>query len=363
VKGRNSGCGAIGDGNIKEQRLMVKTAVVILNWNGIRYLKMFLAQVIENTASDETVIYVADNGSTDGSADWIASSHRDVRLIRLEKNYGFAGGYNLALKQIDARYYVLLNSDIEVTGGWLQPLVSHMDGNPDVASCQPKVLSYKRKDHFEYAGAAGGFIDRLGYPLCRGRILYEVEKDTGQYDSQADVFWSTGACMIVRSDAWEKCGGFDADFFAHMEEIDLCWRFHRSGYRVSYVPQSVIYHFGGGALPYNSPFKTYLNFRNSLFLLYKNLPDEKMARTLLVRKMLDGVAALFFLVKGQFRSSWSVLKAHIDYYRNSDKLREKRKAVRMLGTNESSGMLLNKSVVFEFYIRKHRTFRSLKANF
>lgn len=342
---------------------MVKTAVVILNWNGIRYLKMFLAQVIENTASDETAIYVADNGSTDGSPDWIASSHRDVRLIRLDKNYGFAGGYNLALKQIDARYYVLLNSDIEVTGGWLQPLVRHMDSNPDVASCQPKVLSYKRKDHFEYAGAAGGFIDRLGYPLCRGRILYEVEKDTGQYDSQADVFWSTGACMIVRSDAWAKCGGFDADFFAHMEEIDLCWRFHRLGYRVSYLPQSVIYHVGGGALPYNSPFKTFLNFRNSLFLLYKNLPDEKLSQTLLVRKMLDAVAALFFLFKGQFRSAWSVFKAHIDYYRNSGKLKEKRKAVRMLGTNESSGLLLNKSVVFEFYIRKHRTFRSLKANF
>jgi len=287
----------------------------------------------------------------------------DDRLILLCKNYGFVGGYNLALNQSDARYYGLLNSVIEVTGGWLQPLVRHMDSNPDVASCQPKVLSYQRKDHFEYAGAAGGFIDKLGYPLCRGRILYEVEKDTGQYDSQADVFWSTGACMIVRSDAWVKCGGFDADFFAHMEEIDLCWRFHRSGYRVSYLPQSVIYHVGGGALPYNSPFKTYLNFRNSLFLLYKNLPDEKLAQTLLVRKMLDGVAALFFLFKGQFRSSWSVFKAHIDYYRNSCKLREKRKAVRMLGTNESSGLLLNKSVVFEFYIRKHRTFRSLKANF
>ncbi len=178
-----------------------------------------------------------------------------------------------------------------------------MDKNPDVASCQPKILSYNRKDHFEYAGAAGGFIDRYGYPLCRGRILYEVEKDTGQYDSQTDIFWSTGACMIVRSDAWKKCGGFDADFFAHMEEIDLCWRFHKAGYRVSYIPESAVYHVGGGALPYNSPFKTYLNFRNSLFLLYKNLPDEKLAQTIMFnRKILDGIAALFFLFKGQFRS-------------------------------------------------------------
>jgi len=207
---------------------MVKTAVVILNWNGIEYLRMFLAKVIDNTVSSETVIYVADNGSTDGSPEWVASNHKDVRLIRLDKNYGFAGGYNLALTQIEARYYVLLNSDIEVTEGWLPPLVNHMDSNPDVASCQPKLRSFHRRDHFEYAGAAGGFIDRLGYPLCRGRILFEVEKDTGQYDTQTDIFWSTGACMIVRADAWIKCGGFDADFFAHIEEIDLCSRFHKS---------------------------------------------------------------------------------------------------------------------------------------
>jgi len=341
---------------------MVKTAVVILNWNGIEYLKMFLEKVINYTVNDETALYVADNGSTDGSTEWITSNCTNVRLILLEKNYGFAGGYNLAFRKIDARYFVLLNSDIEVTEGWLQPLISYMDDNPGVASCQPKVLSYCKKDHFEYSGAAGGFLDKLGYPLCRGRILYEVEKDIGQYNSQADIFWSTGACMAVRSQAWAECGGFDPDFFAHMEEIDLCWRFHKSGYRVSYVPQSVIYHVGGGALPYDSPVKTYLNFRNSLFLLYKNLPDDKLRKILLIRKVLDGIAALFFLVKGQFRSSWSVLKAHIDYYKNSDLLREKRKAVKMLGGHEPEGLLLNKLVVFEFYIRNHRTFESLKTN-
>jgi len=341
---------------------MVKTAVVILNWNGIEYLRMFLAKVIDNTVSSETVIYVADNGSTDGSPEWVASNHKDVRLIRLDKNYGFAGGYNLALTQIEARYYVLLNSDIEVTEGWLPPLVNHMDSNPDVASCQPKLRSFHRRDHFEYAGAAGGFIDKLGYPLCRGRILFEVEKDTGQYDTQTDIFWSTGACMIVRADAWIKCGGFDADFFAHMEEIDLCWRFHKSGYKVSYVPGSVVYHVGGGVLPYDSPFKTYLNFRNSLYLLYKNLPEAKLTGTLFIRKILDGIATLFFIIKGQFRSAWSVWKSHVDYYRHSDRLREKRKAVKMLGSNEPAGLILNKCVIFEFYIRNHRTFGSLKTN-
>ena len=361
MRGRNYGSGPIAGGNINGNMQMVKTAVVILNWNGIRYLKMFLANVIRHTADEETELYVADNGSTDGSPEWITLNFKSVRLIRLEKNHGFADGYNLALRQISARYFVLLNSDIEVTEGWLKPLIRYMDNNPDAASCQPKILSYNRKDHFEYAGAAGGFIDKMGYPLCRGRILFEVEKDTGQYDSQVDIFWSTGACMVVRSDAWERCGGFDPDFFAHMEEIDLCWRFHKSGYRVSFVPLSAIYHVGGGALPYNSPFKTYLNFRNSLFLLYKNLPDEHFKSIIFKRKILDGIAALFFLIKGQFSSSWSVLKAHIDYYRSTGNLKKKRSAVKLLGENDPGGLILNNCVIFEFYIRKHRTFRSLNT--
>ncbi len=342
---------------------MVKTAVVILNWNGIEYLKMFLDKVINLTINDETILYVADNGSTDGSADWISSSHRDVKIIRLGKNHGFAGGYNLALDQIDAQYFVLLNSDIEVTEGWLKPLISHLDNNPDVASCQPKILSYHKRDHFEYAGAAGGFIDKYGYPLCRGRILTYIEKDTGQYDTSADIFWSTGACMAVRADAWKKCKGFDPDFFAHMEEIDLCWRFHKAGYRVSCIPHSAVYHVGGGALPYDSPFKTYLNFRNSLFLLYKNLPDKSHIRILFIRRVLDGIAAVFFLLKGQFRSVRSVWKAHIDFYRNLDQLREKRKIVKELCTKKEAGMILNKSIVFEFYIKRTRTFRELKTKF
>jgi GT2 family glycosyltransferase len=311
--------------------------------------------------NNETLICVADNGSTDGSPEWVAEYFKEVKLIKLDKNHGFAGGYNLAIDQLDAEYFVLLNSDIEVTDGWLQPLVSLMDSDPDVASCQPKILSYNQRDHFEHAGAAGCFIDKYGYPFCRGRIFNKVEKDTGQYDSPIDVFWSSGACMIVRSDAWKRCNGFDAAFFAHMEEIDLCWRFYNAGYRVCYLPRPVVYHIGGGSLPYNSPFKTYLNFRNSLFLLYKNLPDDKLRSVMFKRRLLDGLAALFFLVKGSFRSVKSVWNAHIDYYKSLDELKVKREAVKKLEMPRFQKPVLNKSVVFEFYIKGNKTYNSLKS--
>jgi GT2 family glycosyltransferase len=252
-----------------------------------------------------------------------------------------------------------LNSDIEVTENWLHPLVSFMDNNPDVASCQPKILSYYQKDHFEHAGAAGCFIDKYGYPFCRGRIINKIEKDTGQYDNQINVFWSSGACMIVRSEAWKKCGGFDADFFAHMEEIDLCWRFHKTGYRVCFLPDSVIYHVGGGTLPYTSPFKTYLNFRNSLFLLYKNLPDNKLHTILFIRRIMDGLAVIYFLMQGSFKSVRAVWNAHMDYYKAIDALREKRKAVGKLETDNTLDSVLNKSIVFEFYIKGNKTYNSL----
>ena len=341
---------------------MVKCAIVILNWNGIEFLKKFLPGVLSHSSGADINIYIADNGSEDGSAEYIAENFSVVKLIRFDKNSGFAGGYNLAIEQIEARYYVLLNSDIEVTEGWLEPMLSYMDINPDVASAQPKILSYSQREKFEYAGAAGGFIDKYGYPLCRGRIFYKTEKDEGQYDNQTDIFWSTGACMTVRAEAWKKCGGFDADFFAHMEEIDLCWRFHKSGYRVAYIPQSVVYHVGGGALPYNSPFKTFLNFRNSLYLLYKNLPDKDLHRILFTRKVLDGIAALFFLVKGEFKSFRAVWKAHMDYYRNIEQLKMKRISAGKSEPTDFGGLILNKNIVFEFYVRRHRTFSSLKTN-
>ena len=341
---------------------MLKTAIVILNWNGIDFLKKFLPTVIRYSSDSETGIYVADNGSTDGSVEYLVANYTGIKVIELGANHGFAGGYNLAFEKIDATYYLLLNSDIEVTEGWLSPLVHNMDSNPDVASCQPKIKSFTNRDHFEHAGAAGCFIDKYGYPFCRGRIFYNIEHDTGQYDTRTDVFWSSGACMIVRSEAWKKAGGFDPSFFAHMEEIDLCWRFSKLGYRISYIPESVIYHVGGGSLPYTSPYKTYLNFRNSLFLLYKNLPEDHLGKIMFIRMLLDGVAALMFLLKGDGKNFMSVLKAHMDYYRNKTALRLKRKIVSELELIRAPGKVLNKSIVFEFYIRGRKTFDLIKWN-
>lgn len=342
---------------------MLKTAVVILNWNGLEFLKSFLGRLVDMSSGNDTEVFVADNGSDDGSCEWIEQNISRVNLIRLGKNHGFAEGYNLALSRIEAKYHILVNSDIEVTRGWVEPLISHLDKNPDVASCQPKILSWSKRDHFEYAGAAGGFIDRYGYPFCRGRIFSVTEKDEGQYDDPADVFWSSGACMAVRRDAWIKCGGFDPDFFAHMEEIDLCWRFHRAGYRITCIPGSVVYHVGGGALPYSSPFKTYLNFRNSIYLLYKNLPVNNFRSIIFTRKILDGIAAFFFLMKGQIRSFYAVFRAHRDARKALSELKRKREEVLRLGNLENPEPVLNKSIVLRFYVRRKRTFSSMKTNF
>lgn len=341
---------------------MIKTAIVILNWNGLKFLQMFLGKVVEYSLDDQTEIFVADNGSTDDSVSWLKDNYPLISLINLKKNHGFAGAYNIALNQIDAKYYVLLNTDIEVTEGWLQPLVEFMDKNIDVASCQPKILSYNSKAQFEYAGAGGGFIDKYGYPFCRGRIFNNVEEEKGQYDDSIDIFWSSGACMVTRRVAWEKCSGFDDDFFAHMEEIDLCWRFQKNGYRNSYVGSSVVYHVGGGTLPYDSPFKTYLNFRNSLFLLYKNLPDSGFHSTLFIRKLLDGIAALVFLLRGKPGSFLSVIKAHIHYYKSLKSLKNKRNSLKSDKLNTSLTTILNKSLVFEFYLKGRKTYKAIIDN-
>ena len=340
---------------------MNKVAVVILSWNCIGYLKMFLGDVVRHSTDNDTIVCVADNGSTDGSPDWVSENFKDVKLIRLDKNHGFAGGYNIALSRLDARYFVLLNSDIEVTENWLSPLIGFMDKNPDVASCQPKIRSFRQKDHFEYAGAAGGFIDKYGFTFCRGRLFDMTEMDKNQYDDRTDIFWSSGACMVVRSEAWDKCNGFDKDFFAHMEEVDLCWRFHSSGYRVSYIPESMVYHVGGGVLPYNSELKTYLNFRNNLFLLYKNLPDNNLHLTLFIRKLFDGVAAAVFLIKGRPGSAKAVWRAHIDYYKSLKSLKDKRNQVKEMAVLKTYDYLLNKSIVFEFYIKGNKTYNSLRG--
>ena len=294
---------------------MDRVAVVILNWNGCEMLRTFLPSVVRYSEEDGACVYVADNGSTDASVQMLREEFPMVRLILSEKNYGFAEGYNRALRQVEAEYVVLLNSDVEVTGHWLRPLLEYMDAHPEVAGCQPKVRSWRNKNRFEYAGAAGGYIDRYGYPFCRGRILNKVESDNGQYDNTAPVFWATGAALFIRLKDYWAAGGLDGRFFAHMEEIDLCWRLRARGRMLMCVPQSVVYHVGGATLKKENPRKTFLNFRNNLLMLYKNLPEEELAPVMRVRAVLDYVAALTFLLKGQWANARAVWQARKEFRR------------------------------------------------
>lgn len=289
------------------------TAVVILNWNGEKMLRQYLPTLVRNTNLKDSFIVIADNGSTDGSLSYVEESFPEIRLIRFDRNYGFTGGYNRALWEVDADYYVLLNSDIEVPDGWLDPLVSFMESNPQVGVCQPKILSLVERGSFEYAGAAGGYIDRYGYPFCRGRILSFLEKDEGQYDTPKECFWATGACMVVRSSLYHHLGGLDDSFFAHMEEIDFCWRAKLLGYQVWCVPQSKVYHLGGGTLPNNSPHKLYLNYRNNLLMLYKNLPESIRVGRIFARLCLDGTSAAVYLLTFRWSFFKAVVRAHSDY--------------------------------------------------
>lgn len=294
---------------------MDKIAVVILNWNGCDMLRSFLPSVVTCSGADGAVVYVADNGSTDDSVEMLRREFPSVRLILLDRNYGFADGYNRALRQVEAEYVVLLNSDVEVTGRWLHPLAAYMDAHLEVAGCQPKLLSWRDRSAFEYAGAAGGFIDRYGYPFCRGRIMSTVEQDDGQYDAVAPVFWATGAALFIRLEDYWKAGGLDGRFFAHMEEIDLCWRLRARGRLLVCVPQSVVYHVGGATLKKENPRKTFLNFRNNLLMLYKNLPEGELKGVMRVRWLLDQVAALVFLLKGQWPNARAVWRARREFRR------------------------------------------------
>ena len=288
---------------------MDKVAIVILNWNGAKMLRQYLPSVLEHSRTQATV-YVADNASTDDSIDLLRSEFPECRLILLDRNYGFADGYNKALRQVDAEYYLLLNSDIEVTSQWLTPLIALMDTHPDVAACQPKLLSVADRTRFEYAGACGGYLDRYGYPFCRGRIFDNVEQDQGQYDHTADVLWATGAALMIRSRDYWEAGGLDGRFFAHCEEIDLCWRLRIQGRRIVCEPASKVYHVGGGTLPKSNPMKTFLNFRNNLTMLYKCLPDNELKKVMRVRWWLDYVAAFqMLLLKGNFGDFRAVFRA------------------------------------------------------
>jgi len=337
-----------------------RIAIVILNWNGAKLLQQFLPSVIKFSKIDACEIIVADNGSTDESLSVLQNEFPEVTLLDLKQNYGFALGYNEALKQINADYFVILNSDVEVTEGWLDSPVRLMEEDKGIAAVQPKILSYNQKTHFEYAGAAGGFIDRYGYPFCRGRIFDEVEADHGQYDSVIDIFWATGACIFVRADLFRKTGGFDAAFWAHMEEIDLCWRLKNQGYRIVYTPESKVYHLGGGSLSYDNPRKLFLNFRNNLWLLYKNLPGNQLFSILFMRMILDGIAALKLVGELNFNGIKSVLKAHYHFYKSLRELHSRRMSVVRNKEFRKPKEMLHKSIVFQYYVKKNKKFSDIR---
>ncbi|MDD4109405.1 MAG: glycosyltransferase family 2 protein [Prolixibacteraceae bacterium] len=340
----------------------IKIAVVILNWNGKKLFDIFLPSVIQHTDRPDTKIFIADNGSTDSSVEYLQQKFTGIEIIDLEKNHGFAKGYNLALKQIDAKYFVLLNSDVMVSPEWLDAPIKELEENENTAAVQPKILSYNEQSKFEYAGAAGGFIDIFGYPFCRGRILNRTETDHGQYNKPTSVFWASGACMFIRSDAFKESGGFDEDFMAHMEEIDLCWRLKNRGSDIKYQPASIVYHLGGGTMPYNSPQKVFLNFRNNLFMLCKNLSQHKFHRILITRILLDWVAAAKFILGLSFTEFSAIIKAHIHFCRKLNKMMKKRKELSRYKITTEHPEIYRKSIMWKFFIQGKAKFSDLDFN-
>lgn len=338
----------------------MKTAIVILNYNGKSFLEKFLHILIQNTVAKETQIFIADNHSSDDSIAYLKENYSQLPVILLDDNYGFAGGYNKALEQIKASYYVLLNSDIAVTENWLPPLINYMDNNPDVAVCQPKIKSFSQPDYFEYAGAAGGYIDKYGYPFCRGRVFKHIEKDLGQYDSATDIFWASGACFLIRSEIFWEVGGFDVDFFAHMEEVDLCWRILSQQKRIVCVPQSTVYHVGGGTLSAENPYKTYLNFRNNLLMLYKNATKHELQKTLLIRWFLDYIAAFSMLLEGKAANAKSIIKARKDFRKMRIFFKSKRRNCQKLQKNKDiQSLILPQPLLWTYYIKRKTNFSDL----
>jgi GT2 family glycosyltransferase len=334
-----------------------KTSIVILNWNGIDYLRKFMPSVHTYSNTFDTKIVVADNGSSDGSVEFIKINYPEIRLICFDKNYGYTGGYNKALNQLNSEYFVLLNSDIEVTENWIDPIVKFMDSDISVAAAMPKILSWHDRSKFEYAGASGGFIDTFGYPFCRGRIMGDIETDTGQYNNIRDIFWASGSALFVRSELYKNFNGLDDDFFAHMEEIDLCWRFKNAGYRIVVVPECRVYHVGGGTLPNNTHKKIYLNYRNNLLLLLKNLHQGKLFPIIMIRMILDGFSASSYIIRFNFSFFFAVLKAHFSFYFLIVKTIKKRKTI---AYKKKHPEIYKNSIVFDYFIKKKNTFDKLK---
>lgn len=329
---------------------MKNIAVVILNWNGRQLLEQFLPSVVKYSVG--ATVYVADNDSTDDSVAFVTANYPDIKIIKNNSNYGYAKGYNEALKDVDEEIYALVNSDVEVTEGWLEPIAELFERDTETAIIQPKILDYYKKDYFEYAGAAGGFIDKFGYPFCRGRIFNTIAADKGQYNDETEIFWASGACFFIRKDAYHKLGGFDEDFFAHQEEIDLCWRAFNSNYKVRFCFKSVIYHVGGATLQSSNPRKTYLNFRNSLLMVIKNVPSQQLIPVFISRLILDGFAGVMFITEGKFNHCMSILKAHFYVYVNFFKFLKKRKS------KPYSNYYKTKCIAAKYFIFNGRIFDS-----
>ena len=338
---------------------MKKVSVVILNWNGVGMLQKFLPGVVEHSQGEGVEVCVADNASSDASCAWVKEAFPNVRLIELDKNYGFADGYNKALEQVEAEYVVLLNSDVEVTPHWLEPMVAYMDAHPEVAACQPKIRAERNKAYFEYAGAAGGYIDKYGYPFCRGRIFDVVEKDQGQYDTVAPIFWATGAALFIRLEDYREAGGLDGRFFAHMEEIDLCWRLRSRGRGIVCIPQSVVYHVGAATLKKENPRKTFLNFRNNLLMLYKNLPEKDLKKVLLVRALLDWVAAFVFLLKADGKNFRAVIQARKEFCGMRSDFAPSRAENMDKATGASIPEKVSYSILWKFHACRNKTYSQL----
>jgi GT2 family glycosyltransferase len=334
---------------------MKKVAVVILNWNGKELLEKFLPSIVQFTYHEIADIYVADNASTDSSITYVKQHFPSITIIQNKENGGYAKGYNDALKHIKAEFFALVNSDIEVTENWLEPIIDYFSLHKNTAIIQPKILDYKNKLYFEYAGATGGFIDKFGYPFCRGRIFDTVEKDELQYDKITDIFWASGACFFVRSDVFFQLKGFDELYFAHQEEIDFCWRAKNFGYEIKFIPHSVVYHVGGATLSSYNPQKTFLNFRNSLMTLIKNLPKNKIVSVIFYRLILDGIAGLKFLYELQPKHTFAVLKAHISFYKNFSIIWKKRNNT----PTKTSNYYFTKSIVYQYYIKKKKLFSKI----
>lgn len=336
-----------------------KVAVVILNWNGAKLIEEFLPSVVDYSPAELAEVIVADNGSTDASVDMLKEKFPAVRIIQLDKNYGFAEGYNQALKQIDNEYTVLLNSDVEVTPGWLDAPLAAMESDSTIVAAQPKIRAQRNKDYFEYAGAAGGYMDIYGYPYCRGRLLHVVEKDEGQYDTPADILWATGACLFIRTTIYKEVGGLDAGFFAHQEEIDMCWRLRSRGYRLVCTPQSVVYHVGGATLQVESPRKTFLNFRNNLLMLYKNLPEKDLKHVMRARFWLDYIAATKFLLCGHVQNAKAVYEARKAFFDMKPEYAEKRRENLAKTTLGTIPELINDSLIIGFYLKGKKKFADI----